>query len=65
MIHPHRGETVKKISDFFGIDDGYTTDNEFPRLLCDIDGNGHNDIVGFKSSGVMVSFNDGTTLGTP
>lgn len=60
-----KGGSVQKISDFFGISDGYTNNNEFPRLLCDIDGNGHNDIVGFKSTGVMVAFNDGTTLGTP
>lgn len=42
-----KGIDVVKISNNFGIDDGYTSNDAFPRLICDIDGNGHNDIVGF------------------
>lgn len=34
-------------------------------MICDIDGNGHLDIVGFSSTSVNVSFNDGTTLADP
>lgn len=34
-------------------------------MICDIDGNGHLDIVGFSSNSVNVSFNDGTNLADP
>lgn len=56
---------VVKISDNFGINDGYTTNDEFPRVICDIDGDGNKDIVGFSSTGVKVSFSDGTNFGAP
>lgn len=36
-----------------------------PRIICDIDGNGSNDIVGFKDDKVYVSFNDGTNFADP
>lgn len=65
IVYPHRGTEVIKISDFFGIDDGYTNNDEFPRAICDVDGNGHKDIVGFHTDGVKVSFNDGSTFEDP
>lgn len=58
------GGPVKKISDFFG-KDTYTDQETYPRTLCDVDGDGNDDIVGFLESGVQVAFSNGVTMDTP
>src|SRR5207249_4190076 len=38
---------------------GWTTENEVPRLLADVNGDGMADIVGFADTGVLVSLASG------
>ncbi|MGI0498806.1 FG-GAP-like repeat-containing protein [Limnospira platensis] len=45
---------------------GWTDNNNYPRLVGDVNGNGRADIVGFGSTDVFVSFsNTNGTFGTP
>ena len=45
---------------------GWTDNNNFPRLLADVNGDKRADIVGFSASNVFVSFgNSNGTFGTP
>ena len=45
---------------------GWTDNNNFPRLIGDVNGDGRADIVGFGASNVFVSFgNSNGTFGTP
>lgn len=38
---------------------GWTSDNSFPRILGDVNGDGLNDIVGFGTVGVLAGYNQG------
>jgi hypothetical protein len=44
----------------FGADEGWSSQNSYPRELADVYGNGRDDIVGFASDGVYVSQNLGS-----
>ncbi|MDD5248612.1 MAG: FG-GAP-like repeat-containing protein [Rhodocyclaceae bacterium] len=44
----------------FGANAGYTTQDTYPRMLADVNGDGLPDIVSFKSDGVYVALNTGT-----
>jgi hypothetical protein len=44
----------------FGSSQGWSDNNNYPRYVVDINGDGLPDIVGFSSSGVMVALNTGT-----
>lgn len=46
----------------FTVATGWTTQDTYPRTLADVNGDGQPDIVGFKSDGVYVSLNTGTTF---
>jgi hypothetical protein len=46
----------------FGASDaagGWSTDDRFPRMLADVDGDGHADLVGFGGDGVFAALGDG------
>jgi len=43
---------------------GWTSQDAFPRLLGDVDGDGQADVVGFQSSGTYVSLSTGTAFGS-
>ncbi|OYQ43458.1 hypothetical protein CHU94_00040, partial [Rhodoferax sp. TH121] len=43
---------------------GWSDNNLYPRYVVDVNGDGLPDIVGFSSTGVMVSINTGTSLTT-
>ena len=43
----------------FGTDDGWSSDNSYPRQLADVNGDGKADIIGFGSQGVYVSLATG------
>jgi VCBS repeat protein/parallel beta helix pectate lyase-like protein len=42
-------------STYFGTSGGWTSQNQYPRELADVTGNGRDDIVAFASNGVYVS----------
>jgi hypothetical protein len=48
----------------FGQDQGWSSQNEFPRELADVNGDGRADIVGFGIEGTYVAFGqaDGTFM---
>lgn len=46
----------------FGVNQGWTDSNLYPRYLADVNGDGLPDIVGFGPSGVMVSLNTGSSF---
>ena len=39
---------------------GWTSQDQYPRMLADVDGVNRTDIIGFSSNGVVVSLNDGS-----
>jgi len=39
---------------------GWSTFDKYPRTLCDVNGDGKDDIVGFGDDYVYVSFSNGT-----
>ncbi len=51
---------VKVLSDF-SIVQGWTNQNEMPRMMADVNGDGKADIIGFGSDGVYVSLSNSTT----
>ncbi len=53
------------INNFGTVAGGWTNNNLYPRQLVDVNGDGLPDIVGFFSSGVMVSLNTGSAFATP
>ncbi|SDS21796.1 Repeat domain-containing protein [Halopseudomonas litoralis] len=54
----------KKLSDF-GTSKGWRNNEEFPRLVVDVNGDGKDDIVGFSSTGVMVALANGSGFNSP
>jgi hypothetical protein len=44
---------------------GWATQEQFPRLLGDVDGDGKADVAGFGRDGVYVSLSDGRQFGPP
>lgn len=44
---------------------GWTSQNQFPRTLADMNGDGKCDIAAFGASGVYVSLSTGSSFGTP
>ncbi|MDF0584144.1 FG-GAP-like repeat-containing protein [Bradyrhizobium yuanmingense] len=44
----------------FGINDGWSSNENYPRMLADVNGDGLPDVVGFAASAVYVSLNFGT-----
>lgn len=55
------GGPVTKISDEFG-KTTWTNQESHLRLVCDIDGDGKDDIVGFTATQVIVAFSNGSTF---
>ncbi len=50
----------------FGASNGWTSQDQYPRELADVTGNGRADIVAFASDGVYVSLSNGDgTFGSP
>ena len=49
----------------YGTQQGWTSFDLYPRMLGDVDGGGIADIIGFKDSGVYVSFSNGTGFSSP
>jgi len=45
----------QKVLSFFGTDNGFYNNFEYPRFLADVNGDGKADIVGFSNEGVYVS----------
>ena len=41
---------------------GWTSDDQFPRDLADVNGDGFADVVGFGGGGVYLALNDGLLL---
>jgi VCBS repeat protein len=54
----HFAAPITQLSDF-GTIAGWTSDNQFPRLLADVNGDGMADIVGFFNDGVHVALATG------
>lgn len=52
------GGPVTKISDEFGKTDWPSQESHL-RIICDLDGDGYDDIVGFTSTEVIVAFGNG------
>ncbi|TQF42594.1 hypothetical protein UNPF46_04630 [Bradyrhizobium sp. UNPF46] len=50
-------------SDRWGVSSGWTDNNQYPRRVTDLNGDGLPDIVGFAASGVYVALNTGTGFG--
>jgi hypothetical protein len=44
----------------YGINQGWTSFDTYPRMLADVNGDGMADIIGFANSGVSVALSDGT-----
>jgi hypothetical protein len=42
-----------------GVQQGWTSDNSYPRELADINNDGRIDIVGFGQTGVVAGYNQG------
>ena len=47
----------------YGLSNGWTDNNTYPRMLVDVNGDGLPDVVGFGGAGVFVSLNTGTGFG--
>ncbi len=56
---------LKVLVKSFGYDAGGWRVGRHPRMLADVDGDGMDDVVGFSSAGVDVSFSQGETLNAP
>lgn len=52
-------------SEDFGFDDGWQLPNQRPRMLADMNGDGLDDVVGFKNAGTYVSLSTGSTFMDP
>ena len=50
-------------SDNFGVNAGWTSQNQYPRMLADMNGDRKADIVGFNGTGVLVSLSTGSSFG--
>jgi hypothetical protein len=59
-LMPHSPKLVQD----FRYNDGWTKEQHV-RLVGDTTGNGHSDIIGFGSSGVLVSHNNGDSFSSP
>jgi endo-alpha-1,4-polygalactosaminidase (GH114 family)/predicted cobalt transporter CbtA len=55
-------QAVKVAIANFGVEQGWTSDNSFHRLVADVNGDGRDDLVGFGYAGVLVALakGDGT-----
>lgn len=49
----------------FGVEQGYSDTNRFPRLIADVNGDGRSDIIGFGNDHVQVSRSLGTRYEKP
>jgi len=49
----------------FANDNGFTSQDEFPRMVADVNGDGYDDIVGFGISIVVTSLSTGTGFASP
>jgi hypothetical protein len=47
-------EAPQLLSGEFGVDTGWTSQDQFPRMLADVNGDGRADVVGFRPEGVWV-----------
>jgi hypothetical protein len=60
------GDPIASSPGFTNSGGGWTDNNNFPRLLADVNGDYRADIIGFGSANVFVSLSNGNgTFGTP
>jgi hypothetical protein len=52
-------------SDRFGVSDGWSSYNTYPRASADVNGDGKADLIGFKNDGVYVALSTGSGFGAP
>jgi len=51
-------------SNQFGVTDGWSSQNLYPRTSADVNGDGKADLIGFKADGVYVALSTGSSFGS-
>jgi len=59
------GTSTRWIATFGYSAGGWTSQDKYPRMLADVNGDGRDDIVGFASAGVYVSLSTGNGFASP